>query len=144
MCRVQGSGFGFRMQVEVSITDTATFRGGLVFKAHRLCVSLNSRPESNKEKERPGAGTRLAPACSPGRLFVLFPGISEFPPGRILHGREREFFIDNLLARIHFIIVMIRWTGLAPWDLNSLFQVALHLPPCAASTLGIEALGARL
>ena len=29
--------------------------------------------------------------------------------------REREFFIDNLLVRIHFIIVMIRWTGLAPW-----------------------------
>jgi len=25
------------------------FRGGLVFKAHRLCVSLNSRLESNKE-----------------------------------------------------------------------------------------------
>jgi len=24
------------------------------------------------------------------------------------------FFIDNLLVRIHFIIVMIRWTGLAP------------------------------
>ena len=30
---------------------------------------------------------------------------------------QREFVIDNLLARIHFIIVMIRWTGLAPWDL---------------------------
>jgi len=30
--------------------------------------------------------------------------------------RERELFIDNLLVRIHFIIVMIRWTGLAPWD----------------------------
>ena len=27
------------------------FRGGLVFKAHRLCVSLNSRLESNKEEE---------------------------------------------------------------------------------------------
>jgi len=27
---------------------------------------------------------------------------------------ERGFFIDNLLVRIHFIIVMIRWTGLAP------------------------------
>ena len=26
------------------------FRGGLVFKAHRLCVSLNSRLESNKEE----------------------------------------------------------------------------------------------
>ena len=30
--------------------------------------------------------------------------------------RQREFFIDNLLVRIHFIIVMIRWTGLAPWE----------------------------
>ena len=31
------------------------FRGGLVFKAHRLCVSLNSRLESNKEeKNKPG------------------------------------------------------------------------------------------
>ena len=29
---------------------------------------------------------------------------------------ERQFFIENLLVRIHFIIVMIRWTGLAPWD----------------------------
>ena len=28
--------------------------------------------------------------------------------------RETEFFIDNLLVRIHFIIVMVRWTGLAP------------------------------
>ena len=27
------------------------FRGGLVFKAHRLCVSLNSRLETNKEEE---------------------------------------------------------------------------------------------
>ena len=24
--------------------------------------------------------------------------------------------VDNLLVRIHFIIVMIRWTGLAPWE----------------------------
>ena len=30
--------------------------------------------------------------------------------------QEREFFIDNLLVRIHFIIVMIRWTGLTPWE----------------------------
>jgi len=27
---------------------------------------------------------------------------------------EREFFIDNLLVRIHYIIEMIKWTGLAP------------------------------
>jgi hypothetical protein len=31
---------------------------------------------------------------------------------------EREFFVDNSLARIHFIIVMIRWTGLAPWEIE--------------------------
>ena len=31
------------------------------------------------------------------------------------HSLERDFFIDNLLIRIHFSIVMIRWTGLAPW-----------------------------
>ena len=29
---------------------------------------------------------------------------------------QREFFIDNLLVRIHFFIVIIRWTGLAPWE----------------------------
>jgi len=27
---------------------------------------------------------------------------------------ERKCFIDNLLVRIHYIIVMIKWTGLAP------------------------------
>ena len=40
-----------------------------------------------------------------------------------MRDREREFFIDNLLVRIHFIIIMIRLTGLAPWELNSFFQV---------------------
>jgi len=34
---------------------------------------------------------------------------------------EREFFIDNLLVRIQFIIVMIRWTGLAPWEFEFSF-----------------------
>ena len=29
---------------------------------------------------------------------------------------ERDFFSDNLLVRIHFIIEMIWWTGLAPWE----------------------------
>ena len=38
---------------------------------------------------------------------------------------EREFFIDNLLIRIHFIIVMIRWTGLAPWEFEFSFPGSL-------------------
>ena len=45
--------------------------------------------------------------------------------------RERELFIDNLLVRIHFIIVMIRWTGLAPWEVE--FPFFRQLPPGGVS-----------
>ena len=38
---------------------------------------------------------------------------------------QREIFIDNLLVRIHFIIVMIRWTGLAPWEFEFPFPGSL-------------------
>ena len=42
------------------------FRGGLVFKAHRLCVSLNSRLASNKEEEAgPDHATLEARGSSP-------------------------------------------------------------------------------
>ena len=41
--------------------------------------------------------------------------VSLLPPRPRPH-EENEFFIDNLLVRIHFIIVMIRWTGLALWE----------------------------
>jgi len=34
------------------VVSEATARGGLVFKAHGLCVSLNSRLESTKEEEK--------------------------------------------------------------------------------------------
>ena len=48
--------------------------------------------------------------------------------------QEREFFIANLLVRIHFLIVMIRWTGLAPWEFElpyiylpkQMYTAALH------------------
>ena len=43
-------------------------------------------------------------------------------PSALLPRGEREFFIDNLLVRIHVIIVMIRWTGLAPWE----FEFPFH------------------
>jgi hypothetical protein len=50
-------------------------------------------------------------------------GFAETQPrwGRI----EREFFIDNLLVRIHFIIEMIWWTGLAPWEFEFSFPGGL-------------------
>jgi len=37
------------------------FRGGLEFKAHRLCVSLDSRLESNKERDPGFQGARDSP-----------------------------------------------------------------------------------
>ena len=39
--------------------------------------------------------------------------------------REREFFVDNLLVRIHFIIVMTRWTSLAPLEFEFPFPGSL-------------------
>ena len=41
------------------------FQGGLVFKAHRLGSSLNSRLESNKDEERSIAGSSGWDACPP-------------------------------------------------------------------------------
>ena len=54
----------------------------------------------------------------------IFPNILEVVPdspesdywsGRFQY-RASEFFIDNLLVRIHSIIGMIWWTGLAPLE----------------------------
>jgi hypothetical protein len=46
------------------------------------------------------------------RLFLFRSAMIDTVRSR--HLREREFFIDNLLVRDHFIITMMRWTGLAP------------------------------
>ena len=42
------------METERALLDrnVQRFRGGLVSQAHRLCVSLNSRLESNKEEKK--------------------------------------------------------------------------------------------
>ena len=59
------------------------FRGGLAFKAHRLCVSLNSRLEINKEEEadRSGAPMSIRPPSPVGlqesASLVFFLGHNE-------------------------------------------------------------------
>jgi len=46
--------------------------------------------------------------------------------GDLLEGREGlASLLVNLLVRIHFIFVMIRWTGLAPWELEFPFPGSL-------------------
>ena len=47
--RLGGVGF---WQAALVGRNVQRFRGGLAFKAHRLCVSLNSRLENNKKKQR--------------------------------------------------------------------------------------------
>ena len=47
------------------------------------------------------------------------------PGGGELGEPERGFFIDDLLVRIHYIIVMIKWTGLAPWEFEFPFPGSL-------------------
>ena len=49
----------------------------------------------------------------------------------------REFFNDNLLVPTHFFIVMIRWTGLAPWAFK------FPLPGSRTSTFLVDVLAAR-
>ena len=61
--RVSGSGFlvaGHNLREQLLHRNVQRSRGGLVFKAHRLCVSLNSRLESNKEEEEPSGGAARA------------------------------------------------------------------------------------
>ena len=67
------------------------------------------------------AGVRGRPARKAGwRSWSALPG--GVPPRP---ERERVFFIDNLLVRIHFIIVMMRWTDLAPWEFEFPFPGSL-------------------
>jgi len=59
-----------------------------------------------------------------------------------------EFMIDNRLVRIHFIIMMIRRTGLAPWDfeftspgsLTSIFP-QVYVYPVGAAGRGVAVQG---
>ena len=60
-------------------------------------------------------------ACPPGTN----PPDQKCPRPAASRPGESEFFIDNLLVRIHCIIVMIRWTGLAPWEFEFPFPGSL-------------------
>ena len=52
--------------------------------------------------------------------------VEELPPGGMVQVCERHFVVHNLLVRIHSIIVMIWWTGLAPWELEFPFGAGVR------------------
>jgi len=86
-------------------------------------------------RNRPPRWVRKYPMAAHDKLGQLYYSGLEVSPARCrANPAERELFIDNLLVRIHFIIVMIRWTGVAPWEfefpfpgsLTSTFRFALR------------------
>ena len=91
-------------QIRWTASTWSVFRGGLVFKAHRLLYHSTLSLRVIKREEY--------------LELAVFAHLLERHAHRpVSPCRERDFFIDNLLVRIHLIIVMIRWTGLAaPWE----------------------------
>ena len=87
------------------------FRGGLVFKAHRLCVSLNSRLESNKEEE----GGCVVAAAKPGHkrdIEVEAPSFNKpfLAPRKVDVRLPGEGSSNSHGARpVHLIITRIMW-----------------------------------
>ena len=49
---------------------------------------------------------------------------------------KREFFVDNLLVQIHLVIVMIRWTGLVPSEVEFPLPGSLTVLPLTLQALG--------
>ena len=58
-------------------------------------------------------------------MYILVKGKVAFEKFSARPLTQREFCIDNLPIRIHFIIGMIWWTGLAPWDFEFPFPGSL-------------------
>ena len=82
------------------------------------CAALNSKRESDQDEEKGRGGrepARVGPAMKPIPSSV----------NASVTCAERDFFIDNLLVRIHFIIEMIWWTGLAPREFEFPFAGSL-------------------
>ena len=85
-----------------------------------------------------GHWERVLASLRPNQTSILWSteAVSNFRMGPQL-SLLRAKVIDNLLVRIHFIIVMIRWTGLAPWgfefpfpgSLSSTFIGKVRTPP---------------
>ena len=95
-----------------------------------------------KKKKKKGLGLRVG-ADAPRQRYQVAARILALGSQQEGHVRrhvpEREFCIDNLLVRIHFIIVMIRWTGLAPWEFEFPFPGSLTSTFLGMSNISVGA-----
>jgi len=105
------------------IKTSRTYRrrdGGRVFKAHRLVYHSTLGWRVIKKK-----GHHFAESVHFRIIRREADWSLQCHPLLFRTPAEREFVIDDLLVRIHFIIVMIRWTGLAPWEFDFPFPGSL-------------------
>ena len=83
-------------------------------------MSLKYEPSQGVASAAKGKGYVL------NRKHVRYIGAAKGLPGQPAEVcPDPPLFIDNLLVRIHCIIVMIRWTGLAPWEFEFPCPVSL-------------------
>ena len=79
-------------------------------RSNKSCIGKQVVDDFRRREERDLANKRKSERFSDSKTSVS--AHLEFIASSV---SQREFFIDNLVVRIHFIIVMIRWTSLAPW-----------------------------
>ena len=81
------------------------FRGGLVFKAHRLYALLNARLESNKEEEKKKATSNPTPKC----CFWYAPFGFDAPKGagRTLNPEELSMVRQTLLRIVIYLTPLL-------------------------------------
>jgi len=112
---VRGLGLGFRVESVDGSGCRLWYEGSRVWGLGRIASSFGGWVWRGL-----GFG-----GCLGSRVDLGFEFRFRVPKGAERARTEREFFIDNPLVRIHFIIVMIRWTGLAPWEFEFSFRGSL-------------------
>ena len=86
------------------------FRGGLVFKAHRLCVSLNSRLESNTGEE--SAAQKF---YTHTLLYPVYPNCVAFRPTRFTP-KVPPSSSNNLVGSVRGVVRFRRWFRRSLWE----------------------------
>ena len=87
------------------------FRGGLVFKALRLCVSLNSRLASNKEEDISGLRRGLCGVIDSGLVGSTVGGVP----------REQKMLKGHLPRVIYhqvYLYTKIKGSGFGVWRIG--------------------------
>ena len=106
----------------------------LAFHIQGVCLAIGGE----RERESSGAPNQ------PKGLDLRVDGVKRRAHPHLLLERHlrgwREFFIRNLPVRVHIIIVMIGWTGLASWEFEfPWLEFSFPFPGSLTSTFQVGA-----